>query len=184
MLNEIFIPHKLKTVGTSITNFSKPLVIVPEEHNIALKFEDEALYNDHSALSKQYKANLSLPSSPLLLENHCSKKLHQIMTKDDKILWDLITALKNGRPVRIPGSYMENYEKDLHTRDELLFLDHKLLVPAAIRGAFSSMLHESHPGQFGMKFLVAYIFGGRISTRSTTRQVLLGSQHSSKFPDF
>ena len=66
------------------------------------------------------------------------------MTKDDKLLWDLITTLKKIRPLGIHGSCMKKYEKDLHTKEELLFLDNKLVVPAAVRRAFSSMLHESH----------------------------------------
>ena len=67
MLNESFIPQKLKTVGTSSTKLSDPLVVVPEEHNIALKFKDELTNNDHAASLKWYKANLSLPSSTLIL---------------------------------------------------------------------------------------------------------------------
>ena len=66
MLNESFIPQKLKTVGTSSTKLSDPLVIVREEHNIALKFEDELFNNDHAASLKWYEANLSLPSSTLI----------------------------------------------------------------------------------------------------------------------
>ena len=79
------------------------------------------------------------------------------MTKDDKILWKLITTLKIGRSLGNHGSCMKNYEKDLHTRDDLLFMDNKIVVPAAAQGAFKSMLHESHQGQFGMKFLAEYI---------------------------
>ena len=48
---------------------------------------------------------------------------------------------------------MKNYTKDLHVKDELLFLDNKLVVPATIRGTFNSMLHETHSGQFRMKSL-------------------------------
>ena len=34
----------------------------------------------------------------------------------------------------------------------------KIVKPAAARGAFSSMLHESNLGQFGMKLLAEYIW--------------------------
>ena len=70
------------------------------------------------------------------------------MTTDDKLLWDLITTLKTGRPLEIYGIYMKNYEKDPHTREDLLFLDNKIKIPAAARGSFSSMLHESHLAEF------------------------------------
>ena len=169
MLNDSLLTKRLNTTGTSSSKFSDPLVVVPdwsakrsvpvpEEHNIALKFKDDLLNNNHFNLLKRYKAYLSLPSSPIIPENHCSKKLLQLMTKDDKFLWDLITTLKTGRPLKIHGLYMKNYEKDLHTRDDLHFLDNKKVKPAAARGAFSSMLHESHLDQFGMKFLAEFIW--------------------------
>ena len=134
MLNDSLLPKMLNTAGTSSSKISDPSVIVPdwsakrsvpipEEHNIALKFEDDLLNNDHFNFLKRYKVNLSLPSSPIIPENLCSKKLLLIMTKDDKVLWDLITTLKTGRPLEPHGFYMKNYDKHLHTRDDLLSLD-------------------------------------------------------------
>ena len=133
-----------------------------------MKFKDDLLNNDHFNLLNRYKANLILPSSPIVPENHCSKKLIQIMTKDNKFLWDLITTLMTGRPLEVNGFYMKRYEKDLHTRDDLLFLDNKIVTPAAARGAFSSILHESHPGQFGMKFLAELIWRPHIIGKYNT----------------
>ena len=37
-------------------------------------------------------------------------------------------------------------------------MDKKLVIPTAARGAISSILHESHPGQIGLKFLAEYIW--------------------------
>ena len=62
---------------------TEPLLIIPEEH-IALKFRDDRLSTDHANLVKRYKSDLSLPHSPTRPENHCSKKLLQIMTREDK----------------------------------------------------------------------------------------------------
>ena len=146
MVNDSLLPKRLITTKTSSSKFFDPLVNVPdwyakrsvpvpEEHYIVLKFKDNLLNNDHLNLLKRYKANLSLPSSPIIPENHCSKKLLQIMNKDDKVLWDLITTLTTGRPLEIHRFYMKNYEKDLHTRDDLLFLDSKIVIPAAARGS-------------------------------------------------
>ena len=120
------------------------------------------------------------------------------MTKNDKFLWDPITTLKTGRPLEIRGFYMKNYEKDLHMRDDLLFLDNKIVIPAAARDAFSSMLHESRPGQFGMKFLAEFIWWPHIyreiyhhgkcckqnSKAGKNLKVLLGSEHMSKYRNF
>ena len=79
-------------MGTSSSKLSDALVIVsdwsanrsgpvPEKHNIALKFKDDLINNDPFNLLKRYKANLSLPSSPIIPENHCGKNFLQIMTK-------------------------------------------------------------------------------------------------------
>ena len=205
MLNDSLLPERLNTTRTSSTKFFERLVLVPvwsakrsvpipEEHNIALKFKDDLLNNYHFNLLKRYKANLSLPSSPIIPKNSRSKKLLQITTKDDKILWDLITTLKTGRPLEIHGFYIKNYEKDLHTRDDLVFLDNKILIPAAVRGAFSSMLHKSHPGQFGMKLLAEifswpHIYREIYHPNKSCKQCSkagkkLGSKHTSKYRNF
>ena len=80
MLNESLLPKRLNNTGTSSSKFSDPLVIVPdwsaersvpvpEEHNIAWKFKDDLVNNDHLTLLKRYKVNLSLPSSTIISEN-------------------------------------------------------------------------------------------------------------------
>ena len=175
---------------------NEPLLIIPEEHNIALKFRDDRLPPDHADLLRRYKADLNLPNSPIRPENHCSKKLLQIMTREDKVLWDLIETIKRNQPMGIHGTYMMNYTKDLQVKDELLFLDNKLVVPATIRGTFNSMLHETHPGQFGMKSLADYLWWphiyreiyhhGRTCTQCLKAgkniKVLLGTNNISKLP--
>ena len=112
---------------------NEPLLIIPEEHIIARKFRDDRLSPDHADLVRRYNADLNLPNSPIRPENHCSKKLLQIMTRENKVLWDLIETIKTNRPMGIHGTYMKIYAKDLHKKDNLLFLDNKLVVPATIR---------------------------------------------------
>ena len=92
---------------------NEPLLIIPEEHNIALKFRDDLFSPNHADLVRRYKADLNLPISPICPENHCSKKLLQIMTREDKVLWELIETIKTNRPMGIHGAYMKNYAKDL-----------------------------------------------------------------------
>ena len=96
----------------------------------------------------------------------------------------------------IHGFYMKNYAKDLHVKDELLFLDNKLVVPATFRGTFNSMLHQTHPGQFWIKSLAKYLWWPHIyleiyqHVRTCSQclkagkniKVLLGSQKISKLP--
>ena len=157
LLNRHLIPPNKKKQELPMDKVNDPLLIIPEAHNIALKFRDDRLPPDHADLLRRYKADLNLPNSPIRPENHCSKKLLQIMTREDKVLWDLIETIKRNRPMGIHGTYMKNYTKDIHVKDELLFLDNKLVFPATIRGTFFSMLHETHPGQFGMKSLEEYL---------------------------
>ena len=96
----------------------------------------------------------------------------------------------------IHGAYMKIYAKDLHVKDDLVFLDNKLVNPATIRGASNSMLHETHPGQFGMKSLAKYLWWPQIYWKiyhhgKTCSQclkagkkikVLLGTHNISKLP--
>ena len=175
---------------------NEPLLIIPEEHDIALKFRDDRLSPDHVVLVRRYKADLNLTISPIRPENHCSKKLLQIMTREDKVLWDLIQTIKTNRPMGIHGAYMKIYAKELHVKDDLLFLDKKLVVPATIRGTFNSMLHETHPGQLGMKSLAEYLWWphlyweiyhhGRTCSQCLKAgkniKVLLGTHNISKLP--
>ena len=58
----------------------------------------------------------------------------------------------------IHGVYMKNFAKDLHVEADLVILDNKLVVPATTRGTFNTMLHETHPGQFGMRSLAEYMW--------------------------
>ena len=134
-----------------------PLLIIPEEHNINLKNKNNHFPDDQTNLVKKYKSGSNLPTSLILPKNHCSKKLLQLMTREDKVLWDLIEKIKTNRPMVIHGAYMKKIAEDLHVKDDLLFLDNDLVVPATIWGAFNTMLHETHPGQFGMKSLAEYM---------------------------
>ena len=193
--NRQFLPSSKKRLDFPMNKFTEPLLIIPEEQNIALKFRDDRLSPDHASLVRRYKSDLNLPNSPIRPEKHCSKKLLQIMTREDKVLWDLIETIKTNRPMGILGAYKKIYAKVLHVKDDLLFLDNKLVVPATIRGNFNSMLHETHPAQFGMKSLAEYLWWphiyreiyhhGRTCSQCVKAvkniKVLLGTQIISKF---
>ena len=51
-----------------------------------------------------------------------------------------------------------NFQRDIHVKEGLLFNDNKLIVPAALRSPFLSLLHENHQGHFGMKSLAENIW--------------------------
>ena len=196
LLNRQLIPSSKKRIELLMDKVNEPLLIIPEEHNIALKFRDDRLPPAHTDLVRRYKVDLNLPISPILPDNHCSKKLLQIMTREDKVLWELIETIKRNRPMGIHGAYMKNYAEDLHVKDELVFLDNKLVAPATIRGTFNSMLHDTHPLQLGMKSLAQYFWWphiyreihhhGRTCSQCLKAgkniKVLLGTDNISKLP--
>ena len=134
-----------------------PLLVIPEEHNIYIKYKNNHFPDDQTNLVKKYKSGSNFPTSLILPKNHCSKKLLQLMIRKDEVLWDLIEKIKTNRPMDIHGAYMKKIREDLHLKDDLLFLDNDLVVPATIWGTFNTMLHETHPGQFGMKSLAEYM---------------------------
>ena len=80
------------------------------------------------------------------------------MTDEDKNLNDVKKAVEEGRPLDRFGSYLKTFQRDIHVKEGLLFNDNKLIVPAALRSPFLSLLHETHPGQFGMKSLAENIW--------------------------
>ena len=85
-------------------DFNGTQLIIPEEHNIALSFKDGHLPDDHANFLKSFKADLNPPSSPIFPEDHCSKKILQLMTREDKVIWDLIETIKYKRSMGIHGS--------------------------------------------------------------------------------
>ena len=66
------------------------------------------------------------------------------MTDEDKILKDVKKAAEEGRPLDRFGAYLKNFQRDIHVKEGLLFNDNKLIVPAALRSTFFSLLHETH----------------------------------------
>ena len=97
VLLHIFIKNKhLITQNNKIFEMKKmeditgPRLIIPEERNISLKLKKDQIPDDHANLLKRFKAHLTLPNSPLLPKDYCSKRLLQLMTREDKIIWDLI----------------------------------------------------------------------------------------------
>ena len=80
------------------------------------------------------------------------------MTDEDKILKDVKKAVEEGRKLDRFGAYLKNFQRYIHVKERLLFNDNKLIVPAALRSLFLSLLHETHPGQLAMKSLAEKIW--------------------------
>ena len=91
-------------------------LIFPEEHKSALKFKDDHIADEYAKLLKSCKAESNLLSSPIFPNDHCSKKFLQLMTRDDKVIRDLLETIKYKRPMGTLGTYMKNFSKDLHVK--------------------------------------------------------------------
>ena len=112
----------------------------------------------HQTLLAKYKGDLRLPAMPLAFREHCSNKLIKLMTDEDKLLSDVKKAVEEGRPLDRFGAYLKTFQWDIHIKDWLIFNDNKLIVPAALRSPFMSLLQKTHQGQFGMKSLAENIW--------------------------
>ena len=138
----------------------KPLKISlrAETKGITLNFDNDTMTEINRKLLAKYKGDLKIPAMPLAFRENCSNKLIKRMTDEDKILRDVKKEVEEGRPLGRFGAYLKTFQRDIRIKKGLIFNDNKLIVPAALRSSFMSLLHENHPGQFGMKSLAESIW--------------------------
>ena len=66
----------------------------------------------------------------------------------------IVKALQNKvETINANSPYFKQFTRDLHESDGLLYMDGKLVIPFTLRNAMMKTLLETHPGQFGMKYL-------------------------------
>ena len=76
----------------------------------------------------------------------------------------IVKALQNKvEKINANSPYFKHFTRDLHESDGLLYMDGKLVIPFTLRSEMMKTLHETHPGQFGMKYLVQYIWWPHIN---------------------
>ena len=166
-----FLAQSLLSVIQSISSENKKLLedfltsvnllkisVRAENKGILLNFNNDVMSDIHKKLLTKYKRDLKLLDNPLSLTDHCSNKLIRLMTDEEKILKDVKKAVEEGRPLDRFGAYLKNFQRDIHVKERLLFNDNKLIVPAGLRSPFLSLLHETQPGQIGMKSLAENIW--------------------------
>ena len=91
-------------------------------------------------------------------------KLVALLTEDDPMLNPIVKALQNEvEKIKANSPYFKHFFRDLHESDGLLYMDGKLVIPFSLRNAMMKALHETHPGQFGMKYLAQYIWWPHIN---------------------
>ena len=135
------------------------IVINPSTSGIQVTI-DYQISSEHKKLVTKYRENLKLPEKPLDLNSLFKAKLVvTLLTEDDEMLSPLVTALQNKiERINANSHYLNQFSKDLHESDGLMYMDGRLVIPFTLQNAVLMILHESHPGQFGMKYLAQYIW--------------------------
>ena len=78
----------------------------------------------------------------------------------------IVKALQNKvEKINANSPYFKHFTRDLRESDGLLYMDGKLVIPFTLRNAMMKTLHETHPGQFGMKYLAQYIWWPHINRK-------------------
>ena len=91
-------------------------------------------------------------------------KLVALLTEDDPMLKPIVEALQNKvEKINANSPYFKHFTRDLYESDRLLYRDGKLVIPFILRNAMMKTLHQTHPGQFGMKYLAQYIWWPHIN---------------------
>ena len=141
----------------------KNIVINPSTSGISVDL-DLSLLPDHTNLVKKYRENLKLPDRPLDLNIPFNAKLVALLTEDDPMLNPMVEALQNKvEKINANSPNLKHFTRDLHESDGLLYMDGKLVIPFTLRNAMMKNLHETHPDQFGMKYLAQYIWWPHIN---------------------
>ena len=71
----------------------------------------------------------------------------------------IVKALQNKvETINANSPYFKQFTRDLHESDGLLYMDGKLVIPFTLRNAMMKTLLETHPGQFGMKYLAQNVW--------------------------
>ena len=130
----------------------KKFVINPSTSSILLSLGFLFL-PDHANLVKKYRETLKLTERPLDLNTLFNAKVVALLTENDPILSPILKALQNKvETINANSPYFKHFTRDLHESDGLLYMDAKLVIPFTMRVAMMITLHETHPGQFGMKY--------------------------------
>ena len=75
------------------------------------------------------------------------------------MLRSIVEALQNKvETINASSTYFKHFARHLHESDGLLYMDDKLVIHFTLRIAMIKTFHETHPCQFGMKYLAQYIW--------------------------
>ena len=149
-------PSDLKLIN-SVNMSNNQIVVNPSTSGIQVSI-DFQISSEHKKLVTKFRENLKLPERPLDLNTLFNAKLVALLTEDDELLNPIVKAQqKKVDNINANSRYLHQFSKDLHESDGLLYMDGKLVIPFTLGNTVLKTLHESHPGQFGMKYLAQNI---------------------------
>ena len=163
-------PLDLKLIN-SVNMSNNQIVVNPSTSGIQVSI-DFQISSEHKKLVTKFRESLKLPERPLDLNTLFIAKLFALLTEDDEMLNPIVKALqKKVENINAYSRYLHQFSKGLHESDGLLYMDGKLVIPFTLRHAVLKTLHESHPGQFGMKYLAQYIWWPHINRQNYFRGI-------------
>ena len=154
-----------KQIVDTVNMNKKNIVIYPSTSGISVDL-DLSLLPDHANLVKKHRENLKLPDRALDVNILLNAKLVALLTEDDPMSNPIVKAFQNKvEKINANSPYFKHFTRDLHESDGLLYMDGKLVILLTLRNAMMKTLHETHPGQFGMRCLAQYIWWPHINTQ-------------------
>ena len=155
----IFISALDTKIVNTVSKENSKIVIFPSTSGIQVSLEF-LLLSDHV----KYRQNLKLPDRSLDLNTLYNATLVALLTKGDPILSPIVKALQNKEEtIKAKEPYFNLFLRDLHESDGFLYMDCKLVIPFTLKNARMKTLHQTHPRQFGMKYLAQNIWWHRIN---------------------
>ena len=107
---------------------------------------------------------MKLPDRPLDLSILFKAKLVALLIEDDLMLSPIVKALQNKVETTNANSpHFKHFTRDLHESDGLFYMDGKLVIPFTLKNTLMKTTHETHPGQFGMKYQAQYVWWPHIN---------------------
>ena len=107
---------------------------------------------------------MKLPEHPLELNTLFNAKLVALLSEHDPMLNSIVKALQTKvETVNANSQYFKLFTGYFNESYGLLYMDAKLVILFTLRNAMMKTLHETHPGQFGMKYLGQYIWWPHIN---------------------
>ena len=141
------------------------IVVNLNQSDVLISFNVEYPESKLITFARKRSESLKLPKTSFEINWLFNTKIVAPPTEKDIFLKPLIRVLKGKRDLHTTnfGTYFNQYYKDFHTSNGLLFMDNKLVVSFRDSGAVIKNTPQNIPEQFGMKYLFEYVWWPHIN---------------------